>query len=178
MRCSHCGSNLSAEDLTQSNCKYCGTVLPHHARAAERAAAVKQILADANQNGIPDIVEGAFGGFGDVGPGVAGTAAVQTVVSTTAPITASSASVVVVNGIVQQGGELPIEVKTALANAGVSIAGITPAPVQKPVAPLVEGVAAASRARLALWLAVGLSAIAIAALVAVVLVLARAAGGS
>ncbi len=178
MRCGHCGSNLSAEDLTRSNCKYCGTVLPHRARAAERAAAVEQIFADANQNGIPDVVEGVFGGVGNIGPGVMGNAAVQTVVSTTAAVTSSSASVVVVNGVVQPGGELPIEVQTALANAGVSIAGVAPAPVRKLVAPVVEDVAAAPRARFALWLVVGLSVIAVAALVVVVLVLAGAAGGS
>lgn len=43
-RCAHCGANLSLDDLRGTTCRYCGTVLPHHARAAEHAAVVNQVL--------------------------------------------------------------------------------------------------------------------------------------
>jgi hypothetical protein len=43
-RCSHCGANLSLDDLRGTNCRYCGTALPHQARAAEHAALVNQML--------------------------------------------------------------------------------------------------------------------------------------
>ncbi len=43
-RCSHCGANLSLDDLRGTNCRYCGTALPHQARAAEQAALVNQML--------------------------------------------------------------------------------------------------------------------------------------
>ncbi len=43
-RCSTCGATLSLDDLRGANCRYCGTALPHHARAAEQAALVNQML--------------------------------------------------------------------------------------------------------------------------------------
>ena len=43
-RCSSCGASLSLDDLRGANCRYCGTALPHHARAAEQAALVNQML--------------------------------------------------------------------------------------------------------------------------------------
>ncbi len=43
-RCAHCGANLGVDDLRGTNCRYCGTALPHHARAAEHAALVNQML--------------------------------------------------------------------------------------------------------------------------------------
>ena len=43
-RCPTCGANLSLDDLRGSNCRYCGTALPHQARAAEQAALVNQML--------------------------------------------------------------------------------------------------------------------------------------
>ena len=39
-------------------CRYCGTVLPHRARAAEQAEIVTQLLADKNRDGVPDALEG------------------------------------------------------------------------------------------------------------------------
>lgn len=44
MSCGHCGANLALEDMKRPNCPYCGTVLPHHARAAEHAALVNKVL--------------------------------------------------------------------------------------------------------------------------------------
>ncbi|MCC6213493.1 MAG: hypothetical protein IT376_01375 [Polyangiaceae bacterium] len=44
MRCAHCGAELSLQDMTRPNCPYCQHVLPHHARAAEHAALVNQVL--------------------------------------------------------------------------------------------------------------------------------------
>jgi hypothetical protein len=43
-RCTHCGANLGVDDLRGTNCRYCGTALAHHARAAEHAALVNQVL--------------------------------------------------------------------------------------------------------------------------------------
>jgi hypothetical protein len=45
-------------DMARPNCAYCGTVLPHHARAAQQVAVVNQMMADRNGNGIPDAFEG------------------------------------------------------------------------------------------------------------------------
>ena len=44
MNCEHCGANLSLDDMTRPNCPYCKNVLKHHARAAEHAALVNQVL--------------------------------------------------------------------------------------------------------------------------------------
>ncbi len=44
MNCETCGANLSLEDMTRPNCPYCHNVLKHHARAAEHAALVNQML--------------------------------------------------------------------------------------------------------------------------------------
>ncbi|MCU0685584.1 MAG: zinc ribbon domain-containing protein [Polyangiaceae bacterium] len=57
--CGHCGSNLTPADMSQPNCRYCGTVLAHYARAAEKVAVVNALMGDANGNGIPDVLEGA-----------------------------------------------------------------------------------------------------------------------
>jgi hypothetical protein len=57
-KCSHCGGNLGAQDLAGDNCPFCGTVLPHRARAAQQVAVVQGLLADHNGNGIPDAFEG------------------------------------------------------------------------------------------------------------------------
>ncbi len=61
-RCGHCGANLAPADLSQPACRYCGTVLPHHARAAQQAELVTNLLADRNGNGIPDAFEGLVAG--------------------------------------------------------------------------------------------------------------------
>jgi hypothetical protein len=45
-------------DMAKPSCTYCGTVLPHHARAAQQVAVVNQMMADRNGNGIPDAFEG------------------------------------------------------------------------------------------------------------------------
>jgi|GEM_PF-5846996 len=57
MQCPNCGRVLGAEEITGDACQYCGAVLPHVARAYEKAALAKQILADADGDGIPDIVQ-------------------------------------------------------------------------------------------------------------------------
>lgn len=56
--CTNCGKNLTTDDLRRTSCAYCGTLLPHHARAAQQVAVVQQMLADRNGNGIPDAFEG------------------------------------------------------------------------------------------------------------------------
>ncbi len=56
--CTHCGKNFTTDDLRGTHCRYCGTVLAHHARAAQQVAVVQQMMADRNGNGIPDAYEG------------------------------------------------------------------------------------------------------------------------
>jgi hypothetical protein len=56
--CGHCGANLTPADMSQPTCRYCGTVLGHYARAAEKVAVVNALMGDANRNGIPDVLEG------------------------------------------------------------------------------------------------------------------------
>ncbi|MFO0757550.1 MAG: hypothetical protein U0359_13725 [Byssovorax sp.] len=43
-QCPSCGALLSLDDLRGQNCRYCKAALPHHARAAEQAALVNQVL--------------------------------------------------------------------------------------------------------------------------------------
>jgi hypothetical protein len=43
-RCNNCGANLSLDDLRATNCKYCNTVFPHHAMAAQHAAMAGQVM--------------------------------------------------------------------------------------------------------------------------------------
>lgn len=59
--CGHCGAALSAADLELDDCRYCGRVLPHRAKAAESAAKVEALLADKDGDGIPDVVQGLMG---------------------------------------------------------------------------------------------------------------------
>jgi hypothetical protein len=56
--CTNCGKNFTTDDLRGTNCRYCGTVLAHHARAAQQVAVINQMMADRNGNGIPDAYEG------------------------------------------------------------------------------------------------------------------------
>ncbi len=52
MKCTGCGAVVA--DATAKSCSYCGAVLPHEARAAERAAAAAALLVDAEGDGVPD----------------------------------------------------------------------------------------------------------------------------
>lgn len=56
--CTNCGKNFTTDDLRGTNCRYCGTLLAHHARAAQQVAVVNQMMVDRNGNGIPDAFEG------------------------------------------------------------------------------------------------------------------------
>jgi hypothetical protein len=44
-RCPTCGASLSLEQLRGTDCPFCKTVFPHHARAAEHASLVNQVMA-------------------------------------------------------------------------------------------------------------------------------------
>ena len=44
VRCTSCGGTMKLDDLRGTNCPYCGQVLQHHARAAEHAAVINQVL--------------------------------------------------------------------------------------------------------------------------------------
>src|SRR5262249_55453548 len=56
--CTNCGKPFTTDDLRGTSCKYCGTLLAHHARAQQQIAVVNGMLADRNGNGIPDAYEG------------------------------------------------------------------------------------------------------------------------
>ena len=43
--CHNCGANLSLDQLRGTDCPYCRSAFPHHARAVEQAALVNQVLA-------------------------------------------------------------------------------------------------------------------------------------
>ncbi|MBK6462179.1 MAG: hypothetical protein IPF92_14370 [Myxococcales bacterium] len=45
-------------DMAKPSCTYCGTVLPHHARAAQQVAVVNQMMADRGASGMPRAFEG------------------------------------------------------------------------------------------------------------------------
>ena len=48
--CTNCGKNLTTDDLRRTDCAYCGTLLPHHARAAQQVAVVQQMLGHMQAN--------------------------------------------------------------------------------------------------------------------------------
>jgi hypothetical protein len=48
-------------DMAKPACTYCGTALPHHARAAQQVAVVNQIMADRGASGMPRAFEGLLG---------------------------------------------------------------------------------------------------------------------
>lgn len=62
-KCTHCGANLTLEDLRKPNCTYCGTVYPHHAQAAQHAAVAGQMMNQmmAQQAQIQANWQGAYG---------------------------------------------------------------------------------------------------------------------
>lgn len=145
MRCTHCGSNLSAEDLHNASCTYCGTVLPHHAKAAEKAALVQQLLADANGNGSPDVLEGDLGSAGaSSGGSFVSVESASGGLAASVKVTTSVSSRVIVDGVVQPDGAIPEHVAKALASAGVSVPGIGPS-------------AAATKHKSAPWIAIAVA---------------------
>lgn len=44
-RCPTCGASLSLDQLRGTDCPFCKTVFPHHARAVEQAKLVNQVMA-------------------------------------------------------------------------------------------------------------------------------------
>jgi hypothetical protein len=56
--CTNCGKPFTTDDLRGTNCRFCGTLLAHHARAQQQVAVVQQMMVDRNGNGIPDVYEG------------------------------------------------------------------------------------------------------------------------
>lgn len=56
--CTNCGKPFTTDDLRGTSCKFCGTLLAHHARAQQQVAVINQMMADRNGNGIPDAYEG------------------------------------------------------------------------------------------------------------------------
>jgi len=68
--CKHCGAGLALEDLRQPNCKFCKTVFPHHAQAAQHAQVASQMMGQMMQQqaAAQDQWRGAFG-VGPMPPG-------------------------------------------------------------------------------------------------------------
>lgn len=69
-KCTHCGANLTLDDLRGTNCKYCGTVLPHHAQAAQHAQVAGMVMNQmlAQQAQVQAEWRGAFGVGAPPGP--------------------------------------------------------------------------------------------------------------
>ena len=42
--CTHCGANLTLDDMRRTSCPYCGTVYPHHSMAAQHAQVAGQVM--------------------------------------------------------------------------------------------------------------------------------------
>ncbi len=61
--CTRCGAGLTLDDLRAPNCKYCGTVFPHKAQAAQHAELAGQVMNQmmAQQAQIQDQWRAAFG---------------------------------------------------------------------------------------------------------------------
>ena len=57
IKCPQCGAALGPADLQMKACRYCGTMHPHVARAAEKVELVKQMLAP-GPGGIPAAMQG------------------------------------------------------------------------------------------------------------------------
>ncbi len=71
-KCTNCGAGLTLDDLRGSNCKYCGTVFPHKAQAAQHADMAMQVMNQvmAQQAQVQDQWRAAYG-FGPTPPGPA-----------------------------------------------------------------------------------------------------------
>lgn len=61
--CSNCSAPLEGADLERPNCRFCGAVHPHIARAAEKVEVVKQLLAP-GPNGMPVALAAMMGHTG------------------------------------------------------------------------------------------------------------------
>lgn len=106
--CSNCSAPLEGADLERPNCRFCGAVHPHIARAAEKVEVVKQLLAP-GPNGMPVALAAMMGHTGATPPpgghGVGAGAGMGMGASVTSK--ASVASFVMVNGVVVQAGQSP-----------------------------------------------------------------------
>lgn len=65
--CSNCSAPLEGADLERPNCRFCGAVHPHIARAAEKVEVVKQLLAP-GPNGMPVALAAMMGHTGATPP--------------------------------------------------------------------------------------------------------------
>ena len=61
--CTHCGANLSLDDMRRTDCPYCKTVYPHHSMAAQHAQVASQMMGQMMQQqaAIQDQWRGAYG---------------------------------------------------------------------------------------------------------------------
>lgn len=68
MNCVNCSAPLGAADLQNPNCRYCGALHTHIARAAEKVEVVKQLLAP-GPGGMPVAIGAMMGQYGAAPPG-------------------------------------------------------------------------------------------------------------
>ena len=54
MRCTTCGAEQSLEAVRRGTCEYCAKPLPNAVDAAAKAAAMRELLADRDGDGLPD----------------------------------------------------------------------------------------------------------------------------
>jgi hypothetical protein len=47
--CTHCGANLTLDDMRQPNCPYCQTVYPHKSQGQQHAEVVNQMMGNMMQ---------------------------------------------------------------------------------------------------------------------------------
>lgn len=91
MSCPRCGAHLADADLQNPNCRYCGALHPHMARAAEKVEVVKQLLAP-GPGGMPVAMAAMMG---------------QTGPAPHRPPMPPGSGIVMVNGSVVQTGPAP-----------------------------------------------------------------------
>lgn len=65
-QCTHCGANLSLDDMRRTDCPYCRTVYPHHSQAQQHAQVAGQMMGQllGQQAAVQNQWRAAFG----VGP--------------------------------------------------------------------------------------------------------------
>ncbi|MEM9692526.1 MAG: hypothetical protein AAGA56_08280 [Myxococcota bacterium] len=57
LNCRECGALITEAELSKKSCPYCGAILPHVADAKVKAELAKELLADRNGDGVPDMFE-------------------------------------------------------------------------------------------------------------------------
>ena len=59
--CTNCGKPFTTDDLRGTSCRYCGTLLAHHARAQQQVAVVREMLGQNFPQGVPPYAPPPYG---------------------------------------------------------------------------------------------------------------------